>query len=117
MGVVFQVAVQIGNEMPVGTEIGDSGAGTGREDADIMGDVSVGADWIYDYGLDDVFAGETVDVESELVVGAAPLAEIDRMSGGDVEDLEIFPRRLAVGFESGRGFGRRCLGFGRGDVG
>src|SRR5437588_943766 len=115
MGIVFQVAAEIRSEVSTAAKVGNGSARASAADADVMGDVGVGADGVDHYGLDNVFAGVTVDVESEFIIGAAPLTEIDRVTGGDVEDLEIFRRVVAIWSGSGLWCGR--LAFGGGDVG
>ena len=81
-----------------------------------MGDIGVGADGVDQDGLDDVFAGVTVDVEGEFVIGAAPLAQIDGMAGGDVEDVEIVGGGIAVGAGRRGPFRRGRFGFGSGNI-
>src|SRR5438105_14812934 len=95
VGIIFPVAGEIGRKT-FAAKVGDGGARAGAEDADVMSNLRVGADGVDHDGLDDVFAGVAVNIEGEFVIGATPLTEIDRVTGGDVEDLKIFRRVVAI---------------------
>ena len=116
MGVIFEVPVQIRGQVPVAPEMRDSGAGAGGKNADVMGDVGVTPNGIDDNGLDDVFAGVAVNVESEFVIGPSKLAEINWMAGRHVEDedLKIIRGRIVARFRGRRSLwrGRFCFGGG-----
>ena len=103
MGIVLEIAAEIRNEA-LTVKIGKRSAWTGPENADVAGNIGVGANRVDDDGFDNVFAGVTVDVEGEFVIGPAPLTQINCMAGGDVKDLEIFARRFAIRFGSLRDF-------------
>ena len=100
VGIVFQIAAEIRDETSAAAEMRHCGARAGAEDTDVMGDVGIGADGVDHDRLDDVFAGVTVNVEGELVVGAAPLAQVNRMAGRNLEDVKIvgggFPVRVLI---------------------
>src|SRR5205085_11646431 len=119
VGVVFEIAAEIWSEVFAAAKGRDGCARTRAENADVIRDIGVGADGVDDDGLDNVFAGVTVEVESEFVIGAGPLTEIDRMAGGDVEDedLEILFSAVAIEFGSGRGLRGDGFGFSGSGVG
>ena len=96
MGIVLEIAPEIRNEA-LTVKIGKRSARTCPEHANVVGDISVGADGVDDDGFDNIFAGVTVDVKGEFVIGTAPLTEVNWMAGGDVKDLEVFA--LGVVFE------------------
>src|SRR4051812_11981325 len=119
VGVVFEVAVEIGDEMAVTAEMRDGRSGASRQDADVMRDVGVGPDRVDEYWLNYIFAGVTINVEGELVIGAAPLAEVYWVAGRDFkhENLGFVGSGIVIGFGGRRGLRRWRFRFGGGDLG
>ncbi len=73
-------------------------SGAGAERPDVGRDIGVRAHGVDDDRDDNVFTRVAKDVESEFVIGSAPLAEIDGVAGGQVEDLQIVGRGFGGGF-------------------
>ena len=96
VGIVFEVAAEIRDQLAAAAKMRLVGARAGAENADVMGDIGIGADGVDENRLDDVFAGVSEDVEGEFVIGTAPLAQVNRVAGGDFEDMEVVVRRLAL---------------------
>src|SRR4051812_5707060 len=84
VGVVFQVAVEIRDEMTITMEMRNRGAWTGRQNTNVIRDVGISADGIDLDRFNDVLACIAVNVESEFIIGTAPFAEINRMAGSDI---------------------------------
>jgi len=110
VGIVLEIAAEIRNEAPT-VKIGKRSARTCPEDANVVGDISVGADGVDDDRFDNVFAGVTVDVKGEFVIGTAPLTQVNWMAGGDVKDLEVFRSGFAIRFGGLRDFSGRVPWF------